>query len=68
MRTQFLGVARGQIAYDDSQTGSALVVLMPGFGDTRRSYLAAKSRACRIPGGDHGPARARRDHGCVAGG
>jgi pimeloyl-ACP methyl ester carboxylesterase len=44
MRTQFLAVAGGQIAYDDSQTGRALVVLVPGFGDTRRSYRFLRPR------------------------
>jgi pimeloyl-ACP methyl ester carboxylesterase len=44
MRTQFLAVAGGQIAYDDSQTGSALVVLVPGFGDTRRSYRCLRPK------------------------
>lgn len=38
MQTQFLAIPGGRIAYDDAGTGGPLVVLVPGLGDSRRSY------------------------------
>jgi len=35
MDTQFLTIAGGRIAYDDSETGGALVVCVPGYGENR---------------------------------
>lgn len=38
MDTQFLTVAGGRIAYDDTETGGPLVVCVPGYGENRTTY------------------------------
>lgn len=38
MTTQFLSLAEGRIAYDDTETDGPLVVLVPGIGDLRSEY------------------------------
>ena len=44
MQTQFLAIPGGRIAYDDTGTGGPLVVLVPGLGDTRRTYRFLQPR------------------------
>lgn len=38
MKTRFLDIAGGRIAYDDTETGGPLVVCVPGYGDNRTTY------------------------------
>ncbi len=36
--TEYLEVAGGQIAFDDTRTAGPLIVCVPGLGDVRASY------------------------------
>lgn len=38
LRTQYLELAEGRIAYDDTRTSGPLVICVPGLGDVRATY------------------------------